>query len=53
MKKKISLDDAARRFAGGHYVEQTMPGADPERDKLISDAIAKLKQGQSAAKVRQ
>ncbi|NQX45621.1 hypothetical protein HQN87_09795 [Paenibacillus tritici] len=53
MKKKINLDDAARRFAGGHYVEQSMPGANPERDKMVSDAIAKLKQGQSATKVRQ
>lgn len=53
MKKKISLDDDACRFAGGHYVEQSMPGANPKRDKMVSDAIAKLKQGQSAANVRQ
>jgi hypothetical protein len=39
-----SLDDAARRFTNGHYVVQSMPGPNPERDKLISEAITKLKQ---------
>ncbi|WP_168735785.1 hypothetical protein [Cohnella fermenti] len=52
MKKKMSLDHAVRRYAGGHYVEQSMPGANPERDKTVSDAIAKLKQDRLAAKVR-
>ncbi|WP_339319369.1 hypothetical protein [Paenibacillus sp. FSL R10-2734] len=53
MKKKMSLDDAARLYAHGHYVEQSMPGANPERDKMVSDAIAKLKQDRPATKVRQ
>lgn len=53
MKEKMSLDDAARRYADGHYVEQSMPGANPERDKMVSDAIAKLKQARPAARVRQ
>ncbi|WP_308635376.1 DUF4037 domain-containing protein [Paenibacillus silvisoli] len=38
-----SLDDVARRVANGHYVEQTLPGPDPERDKMISEAIAQIK----------
>lgn len=53
MKKKMSLDDAARRYAGGHFVEQSMPGASPERDKIVSNAIAELKQARPAAKARQ
>lgn len=53
MKKKMSLDEAARRYADNQYVEQSMPGANPERDKLVSDAITKLKQARSATKVRQ
>lgn len=52
MKKKMSLDEAARRFAGGQYVKQSMPGPNPERDNLVSDAITKIKQPQSAEKVR-
>ncbi|MNR55933.1 hypothetical protein D3C85_1764070 [compost metagenome] len=40
-------------YADGHSVEQSMPGSNPERDKMVSDAIAKLKQGRPAAKVRQ
>ncbi|GEM_PF-3106779 len=52
MKKTMSLDDAARRYAGGHYVKQSMPGPNPERDQMVSDAIAKLKQVRPAAKVR-
>ncbi|MFS0728369.1 hypothetical protein [Paenibacillus sp. 1P07SE] len=53
MKKKMSLDEAARRYAGGQYVVQSMPGPNPEREKLASDAIAKMKQVRPAAKVRQ
>lgn len=53
MKKIMSLDDAARRYAGGHYVKQSIPGSNPERDKMVSDAIAKLKQTRPTAKVRQ
>ncbi|QSF43008.1 hypothetical protein [Paenibacillus tianjinensis] len=55
MKKypATDLDDVVRLHADGHYVEQTLPGANPERDKKVSDAIAKLKQDRPAAKVRQ
>lgn len=52
MMKKMSLDHAARRYAGGHYVQQSMPGANPERDKMVSDVIAKMKRDRPA-KVRQ
>lgn len=53
MKKKMSLDEAARRYAGGQYVVQSIPGPNPERDKLASEAIAQIKQDRPAAKVRQ
>jgi hypothetical protein len=46
MKKNFpreDLDDVARRFANGHYVQQSHPGQNPERDKMISEAIAKIK----------
>ncbi len=55
MKKSFpreDLDDVARRFANGHYVEQSMPGPNPERDKLISEAIAKMKSEQNSIKAR-
>lgn len=42
-QERITLDDAARRFANGHYMEQSMPGPNPERDKMVSEAIAKMK----------
>lgn len=55
MKKypAVDLDDVVRQHADGHYVQQTMPGSNPERDKMVSDAIAKLKKDRPAAKVRQ
>ncbi|WP_157213471.1 hypothetical protein [Paenibacillus senegalensis] len=53
MKKKISLDEAARRYANGQYVVQSVPGPNPTRDRLASNAIAKLKQDRSGTKVRQ
>jgi hypothetical protein len=56
MKKNFpreDLDDAARRLTNGHYVVQSMPGPNPERDKLISEAIAKLKQERTGVKARQ
>jgi hypothetical protein len=40
---RMSLDDAARRFANGHYVEQSLPGPNPERDKMVSEFIARYK----------
>ncbi|MFD1903437.1 hypothetical protein ACFSQ7_03700 [Paenibacillus rhizoplanae] len=45
MKKHpaVDLDDVVRQYADGHYVQQSMPGPNPERDKKVSDAIAKLK----------
>lgn len=46
-----SLDGVSRRVANGHYVQQSMPGPNPERDKMISEAIAKMK-AERAAKVR-
>lgn len=54
MKKypRIDLDDVARECANGHYVEQS-PIHDPERDKMISEAIAKIKTQRPAAKARQ
>jgi hypothetical protein len=55
MKKypRVDLDDVVRQHANGHYVQQSIPGANPERDKAVSDALAKLKQARPAAKVRQ
>lgn len=46
MKKypREDLDDVVRRHANGHYVEQSLPGPNPARDKIVSDAIAKMKQ---------
>jgi hypothetical protein len=38
-----SLDEAARRLTNGHYVVQSKPGPNPERDKMVSEAIAKMK----------
>jgi hypothetical protein len=55
MKKypAVDLDDVVRRHANGHYVMQTMPGPNPERDKRVSEAIAQLKQSRPAAKAGQ
>ncbi|MEF3309355.1 hypothetical protein PV433_10625 [Paenibacillus sp. GYB004] len=55
MKKNppMSLDEAARRYADGHYVMQTMPGPSPERDKKVSEALAQLKRSRPVAKARQ
>ncbi|WP_339311944.1 hypothetical protein [Paenibacillus sp. FSL M7-0896] len=55
MKKHpaVDLDDVVRQYADGHYVQQSMPGPNPERDKRVSDAIAKLKKESSSARVRQ
>lgn len=54
MKKypREDLDDVVLRQANGHYVEQSMPGPSPVRDKMVSEAIATLKQARPAAKVR-
>lgn len=38
-----SIDEAARRLTNGHYVVPSVPGDDPERDRIISEAIAKMK----------
>jgi len=55
LKKHLlqDLDDVARKYANGHYVEQSLPGPNPERDKMISDAIAKIKAQRPAVKARQ
>lgn len=44
MKKypRSDLDAVARRHTNGHYVEQSYPVSAPARDKLISEAIAKM-----------
>lgn len=49
---KIDLDTAARLFANGHFVVQTMPGPNPELDKKVTEEIAKIKAERSAAKAR-
>jgi hypothetical protein len=48
-----SLDNVARRFTNGHYVVQSMPGPNPERDKMVSEAISKLKQERTGVPARQ
>lgn len=48
----VDLDDVVHRYANGHYVQQSMPGSSPERDKRVSDALAKLKKDKPATKVR-
>lgn len=55
MKKypAVDLDDVVRQYTEGHYMQQTMPGPNPERDKRVSDAIAKLKKERASARVRQ
>jgi hypothetical protein len=56
MEKKyprIDLDEAARRFANGHYMNQSLPGPNPERDKMVSEAIAKMKAENTGVKARQ
>ncbi|MNC30038.1 hypothetical protein D3C75_783090 [compost metagenome] len=40
---RSSLDTVVSRYADGHYVEQSLPGANPKRDKMVSEAVAKLK----------
>ncbi|MFC5651227.1 hypothetical protein ACFPYJ_19370 [Paenibacillus solisilvae] len=46
------LDDVARRVANGHYVQQSKPGPSPERDKLVSAALAKMKAERTGVKAR-
>ncbi|MFS0728368.1 hypothetical protein [Paenibacillus sp. 1P07SE] len=48
----VDLDDVVHQHADGHYVQQSIPGPNPERDKRVSDALAKLKKDKPAAKVR-
>ncbi|GGG18197.1 MULTISPECIES: hypothetical protein [Paenibacillus] len=38
-----SIDEAARRLTDGHYVVPSVPGDNPDRDRTISEAIAKMK----------
>lgn len=38
-----SIDEAAHRLTNGHYVVPSVPGDDLERERIISDAIAKMK----------
>ncbi|QHW33883.1 hypothetical protein GZH47_25870 [Paenibacillus rhizovicinus] len=42
-KNTHSLDDVARHAADGHYVVQSVPSVNPERDREISRAIARMK----------
>jgi hypothetical protein len=43
-----SIDEAARRLTDGHYVVSSVPGDNLERDRTISEAIAKMKVERSA-----
>lgn len=48
----VDLDDVVHQYADGHYVQQSMPGPNPERDKRVSDALVKLRKEKTTAKAR-
>ncbi|MFS0841312.1 hypothetical protein [Paenibacillus sp. 1P03SA] len=47
------LDVVARRLTNGNYVVQPGLIPDPARDKMVSDAIAKMKAERKTVEARQ
>lgn len=53
LNRRISIDKVARELSNGHYVVQSSLTPSPQRDKLISTAISKIKSDSSIVKTRQ